>query len=134
MQQLPPDIGFRGAGAAAGPFVGGIAIAGGVLGVVVGGLVGDRLQRRGTWGRAVTIAIGFLCAAPLAYMTIFPWSRPVFMVTAFLTLFFIPWYNGPMAALIDDVVPPHKAALAQASFMFVLHLVGTDGGDGQHEA
>lgn len=122
---LPEHVGFGGSGSAAGPLVAGIAIIGGILGVVVGGMVGDRLQRRGPWGRAVAIAIGFLLAAPLAMATIFPQSRGVFIVTAFLTLFFIPWYNGPMAALIDDVVPAQKAAFAQASFIFVLHLAGT---------
>ncbi len=122
---LPPDIGFHGQSGTASTFVAGIAILGGVCGVVVGGLVADRLQRRGPWGRAVTIAIGFFAATPCAYFTMFPTTRVGFLIAAFFTLFFIPWYNGPMAALIDDVVPPEKAALAQASFMFVMHLLGT---------
>jgi MFS family permease len=105
-----------------------ITITGGVTGVVAGGWVADRLQRRRQDGRILTIAIGFFAAVPLAVCAIYLPLGIGFYVTSWFMMFFIPWYNGPMAAVIDDVVDDHQAATAQASFTFFLHLIGSTAG------
>lgn len=104
---------------------GAIAVTGGICGVLAGGAVADRLQRRWHFGRVLTIAIGFLASLPFALLTIFVDRGLAFLASAWLLMFFIPWYNGPMAAVIDDVVDDREASTAQASFSFLLHLVGT---------
>jgi len=48
-----------------------------------------------------------------------------YYVTGWFLMYFIPFYNGPMPAVIDDVVDDHQAARAQASFIVFLHLFGT---------
>jgi hypothetical protein len=49
---------------------------------------------------------------------------PFFACGAML-LYFLPWYNGPMVAVIDDVVDDADAGTAQATFVFFLHVIGT---------
>lgn len=104
---------------------GGIAVSGGLSGVVAGGWVADRLFRRHRHGRVMAIGIGFACATPFAFVAIFVDGGWLFYAGSWLLMFFIPWYNGPMAAIVDDVVDDDKASTAQATFSFLLHLVGT---------
>jgi len=105
--------------------LGGIVLTGGALGAITGGWVADRLQRRWRFGRTITVALGFFLAIPFALLAIFVDRGWLFFLSAWLLMFFLPWYNGPMAAVIDDVVDDGEASTAQASFSFVLHLVGT---------
>jgi predicted MFS family arabinose efflux permease len=107
---------------------GAIAASGGVLGVISGGKIADRIMRRRRDGRVLTIGIGFLLAAPFGVAAIYLPNGVPFYICSWLMMFFIPWYNGPMAAVIDDVVDDDSAASAQASFAFLLHLFGTTTG------
>ena len=110
---------------AAANIYGAIAISGGVAGVLVGGRVADWLQHRRADGRVLTIAIGFFAAVPFSIGAIYLPNGIPFYISSWLMMFFIPWYNGPMAAVIDDVVDDDKASTAQASFTFFLHLLGS---------
>jgi predicted MFS family arabinose efflux permease len=101
-----------------------IVMTAGPAGVVVGGLVADWLYRRRRHGRPLAIALGFLLACPCALGAIYS-TGLTFYVFAWLICFFLPWYNGPMAAVIDDIVDDDKAATAQGAFSTVLHLLGT---------
>jgi predicted MFS family arabinose efflux permease len=97
----------------------------GVLGVVGGGVIGDWLQRRNLAGRTRTIAMGFLASVPFAVgVVVFDHGVPYF-TCGWLLFFFIAFYNGPMAATIDDVVDDADASTAQATFVFFLHTLGT---------
>ena len=62
---------------------------------------------------------------PFATLAIYMPVGVVFFVSSWLMMFFLPFYNGPMAAVIDDVVDDDKASTAQASFSFFLHLLGS---------
>jgi predicted MFS family arabinose efflux permease len=104
---------------------GGIAITGGVTGVIAGGFVADWLYKRSKRGRLHAIALGFFAAVPLATLAIYMPIGTVFYLASWLMMFFLPFYNGPMAAVIDDVVDDDKASTAQASFSFFLHLLGS---------
>jgi MFS transporter, Spinster family, sphingosine-1-phosphate transporter len=105
--------------------LGAVTLTAGVLGVIVGGIVADRLQRRYIYGRILAVAIGFTLAAPFALGVIFIDNGFGFYVSIWFLIFFLPWYNGPMAAVIDDVVDDDKASKAQASFACLLHIFGT---------
>jgi MFS transporter, Spinster family, sphingosine-1-phosphate transporter len=107
---------------------GGIVVTGGTLGVIIGGRVADMLQRRSTAGRINTIALGFFASTPFAFGAIYLPDGWPFYICSWLMMFFLPWYNGPMAAVIDDVVADKDASTAQASFSFFLHLLGTGPG------
>jgi predicted MFS family arabinose efflux permease len=105
-----------------------ITLTGGILGVLAGGLVADRLHRRSAAGRPLAVAIGFFASVPFALLIlVFDTGAPYFLCS-WLLIFFIPWYNGPMAAVIDDVVDDRDAATAQAAFVFFLHTFGTGPG------
>jgi predicted MFS family arabinose efflux permease len=104
---------------------GGSALTAGLAGVVTGGVVGDRLIRRVAYGRLAAISIGLFCALPFALLCLLVDALPVFFAAAWLLMFFIPWYHGPMAAVVDDLVPDDRAATAQAGLICLMHLLGT---------
>jgi MFS transporter, Spinster family, sphingosine-1-phosphate transporter len=101
-----------------------IVLTAGASGVVVGGVIADRIYRRIRNGRPLAIALGFVLAIPCAAGSLYT-TGTAYYVFAWLTMFFLPWYNGPMAAVIDDIVDDDKAATAQGAFSTVLHLLGT---------
>src|SRR5262249_26327187 len=97
----------------------------GISGVVIAGMVADRMQRRRASGRALTMSLGFFATVPFAIAVVFIDDHVPFFICGWLLNFFIPWYNGPMAAIIDDVVDDADAGTAQATFVPFLHLLGT---------
>jgi predicted MFS family arabinose efflux permease len=105
-----------------------IVLTAGLFGVIAGGIVADRLHRRYAHGRLLTVAIGFLAAVPFGFGVIYIDAKIPYLICSWLLLFFLPWYNGPMAAVIDDVVDDNVANTAQASFAVLLHLLGTGPG------
>ncbi|MFT3924367.1 MAG: MFS transporter [Myxococcales bacterium] len=102
-----------------------IALTGGIAGVVTGGTLGDYWQRRSPRGRVLTIATGFLAASPFCLGIILIDHGIPYIVVSWLLMFFLPFYNGPMPAVIDDVVDDDQATSAQASFIPFLHILGT---------
>jgi MFS transporter, Spinster family, sphingosine-1-phosphate transporter len=107
------------------PIFGAIALTGGVTGVIVGGYVADRLHKRFSWGRTGTMAYGFAMAIPFSLIAIYVDGGWYFLAGSWFQMFFLPWYNGPIAAVIDDVVDDRDANGAQAAFTFWIHLIGT---------
>jgi MFS family permease len=103
----------------------GVSMVGGLAGVVVGGRVADALLRRWRHGRLIAIAIGMAMTAPCALVCIYSQPGPMLYVGSILTLFFVSWYHGPIAASVDDLAPPARAATAQSLIIFIMHLVGT---------
>jgi MFS family permease len=102
-----------------------IALTGGILGVLAGGALGDLWQARSPRGRVLTIALGFFCAFPFCIGVMLVDHGLPYIVIAWLLMFFLPFYNGPMPAVIDDVVDDREATTAQASFIPFLHILGT---------
>jgi MFS transporter, Spinster family, sphingosine-1-phosphate transporter len=107
------------------PLYAAIALSGGVLGVLAGGYIGDRWQARNKRGRVLTIALGFLAAVPFCLGVILVDHGWPYIAIAWMLMFFLPFYNGPMPAVIDDVVDDDQATTAQASFIPFLHILGT---------
>lgn len=101
------------------------AVTGGLAGVLTGGVVGDRLQRRVGYGRMAAMSLGFACTVPFALASLFIDGGPLFIAATWLTMFFVTWYHGPMAAVVDDLVVPERAATSQAAFIFIMHMFGT---------
>jgi MFS family permease len=105
-------------------FVGLIA---GVGGVVAGGYAGDRLSRRyGRGGHALTIGLSMLLAVPFGTAALLVGWIPLFAPLMVIAVFLLSVYNGPSAAVVDELGPPQFAATLQAAFMFGIHVLGND--------
>jgi sugar phosphate permease len=102
-----------------------LSAAGGLLGVVVGGVVGDALARRTPAGHLLTTAGGFLVAAPLGLVLLLNDDPLIFLPALFLAVFFLLLYVGSVNAVIHNVVQPALRATAVAIFVFLINLGGT---------
>jgi predicted MFS family arabinose efflux permease len=102
-----------------------LALLGGVVGVVAGGVVADRLYARSPAGRQQAVALGFTLAVPCALGALHLPAGPIFYIAGCLMMFFVSWYHGPIAAAVDDLVPPERAATAQGTYIATMHLLGT---------
>ena len=103
---------------------GSLSATGGFLGVVSGGFVGDLLARRTPAGHLLTIAGGFLLAAPAAIVMMLADNRGVFLPALFFAVTFLVLYIGSVNAVIHNVVHPALRATAVAIFVFVINLGG----------
>lgn len=98
-----------------------------VLGVLAGGYTADRLQRRWVHGRALTVAIGFLLAAPFVLWALAAPTKGTVLTAFFVAGFFMSWYHGPVTAIIHDLMPARAHATSVGIYMFVTQSVGALG-------
>jgi MFS family permease len=101
-----------------------VSAVGGVVGVLAGGLVGDALSQRTPAGHLLTIAGGFILAAPFALLFLLHGDARVFLPALALAVFFLVLYVGSVNAVIHNVVHPSLRATAVAIFVFLIHLGG----------
>jgi MFS family permease len=98
-----------------------------LCGVLFGGFVADRLQRRFPFGRIIAIAVAFLFAAPFVLLAIQTDDRRLVLAALALASFFMSWYHGPVTAVIHDMMPRRAHATSIGVYMFVTQLVGAFG-------
>ena len=97
----------------------------GIGGVVAGGYFGDFLTRRGgRGGHARAIGLSLIAAVPFGVASLLITHQATFMVLTAITVFLLSVYNGPAAAVIDELGPPHYAATLQSFAMFWVHVLG----------
>jgi len=112
---LPVDeVGYR-----FGPW----ALAGGALGALFGGRVGDWLLMRWSGGRVVVSGAGFVLGGPVCAALLLVDVR-LFEPLLFATFFLYTWYNGPLSAVILDVVPAAVRASVLGAYVLFSHLAG----------
>jgi MFS family permease len=98
-----------------------------VIGVLFGGYVADRLQKRWIHGRVIAIAVAFLLAAPFILWALAAEGKHMVLAAFFIAGFFMSWYHGPVTAIIHDLVPRRAHATSVGVYMFVTQLVGALG-------
>jgi MFS family permease len=98
-----------------------------LLGVLTGGLLADRLQRKYAFGRLIVIAAAFLFAAPFVLLAIQSDEKWVFLAALFIGGFFMSWYHGPVTAVLHDLTPQRAHATSIGVYMFVTQLLGALG-------
>jgi len=103
----------------------GLALFGGLAGVLIGGRIADRLRLRGVSGRLWTIVLGISLTAPCAAMSILVPAGVGLYFAGVATMFFISWYHAPVAATVDDLAPMGRSVAAQGLVIFTMHLLGT---------
>lgn len=107
-----------------GQFFGGLALTGGVAGILLGGWLGDRLGHRDRKWYALAPAISYVLGLPLFVAGVLAQSWQA----AFL-LFLVPQalvyvWLGPVLTVVQHLVPPQMRATASASFLLINNLIG----------
>jgi MFS transporter, Spinster family, sphingosine-1-phosphate transporter len=106
-------------------FMGAVGLVCGIGGVVAGGYLGDAFTRRGgRGGHARAIGLSLLVAFPFGVAALLVTQHAAFMALTAITVFLLSVYNGPSAAIIDEMGPPQFAATLQAFAMFWIHVLG----------
>jgi len=109
----------------AGTMLGSVMVVGGILGVMTGAAIADRLARAFAWGRALTPLLGFLISAPFILGALHASSRLSVLALFFVGSFFMTWYHGPVTAVVHDLTPPAAHATAMGIYYFFVNLTAT---------
>lgn len=109
-------------------FYGAVLLLGGTAGVLLGGVLGDRLGTgdRAAYGRVPAVA--FVIAVPLFAGGVLSGS-----VTAAFLFFLVPQalayvWLAPVITAVQHLVTPERRATASASFLLINNLIGLGGG------
>lgn len=103
---------------------GGIQLVGGVAGVWLGGVIGDRVRRARPSAYALVPAVAYALCLP-AFLLAFSSHSLVIAAILFLipTALSLAWL-GPVIGAVTGLVPPHMRATASAMYLFILNLIG----------
>jgi MFS family permease len=102
----------------------------GLLGLAIGGVLGDRLRERGPNGRLLLAAFAFLAAAPCVFLAL---EQPKGHFLAFasfmaaMTVLTFVYYSTVYSA-IQDVVEPRLRGAAVALYFFAMYVLGASFG------
>lgn len=103
-----------------GPIVVGFA----VLGVIVSGILADKLQKRTPYGNNIVIVLAILCGTPFMYIFLYTSNYFVMMMSVSLCIFFLTWINGPQNSLLMSLVEPRLRAMLNGIHILLIHLLG----------
>jgi MFS transporter, Spinster family, sphingosine-1-phosphate transporter len=108
----------------AGLISGGVLVLAGIIGTLGGGWLADRLIQRFPSARLLVTGWAFLLSAPLLLLSLLANSLSLLVPLFFLAGICLQAYNGPMSALMQDVVAPELRAVAVALSLIVAHILG----------
>lgn len=96
----------------------------GALGTLAGGFFADALRSRTEAGRVIAIGVGMLVGGALAFWLLTLRDAALFKPVFAAAVFFLTFYNGPIAAAVFDVVPARVGATVAGAYLLFIHLVG----------
>jgi len=108
----------------AGLISGAVLVLSGIIGTLGGGWLADRLLARYPSARLLVTGAGFLISAPLLIISLLMPSLALTVPIFFLGGIFLNAYNGPMTALMQDVVRPELRCATVAVSLIVAHVLG----------
>lgn len=102
----------------------GVTILIGGIGIVVGGVVSDKIvAKMGIRSRVAVLAISQLIATPFAFGSIF--FEPLFaMITLGISYFFAEMWFGIVFAVLVEIVPLQVRSTTVGVFLFVMNNIG----------
>ena len=107
----------------AGDVFGGMSLFNGIVAVVIGGWIGDRLVRRRHDGNYLLSSLAMGLAIPTMLVTIYG-PRSTLWPMMFITEFVLFLNTGPLNAAIVNAVPAPIRATALAVNIFIIHMLG----------
>jgi MFS family permease len=99
-----------------------LSVAAGVPGTILGGLLADRLRRRGRGGRMLFSAACALACVPLWLALLFSGNVWLLLLSNFLLLGAALMWLGPAAADVHDIAGPHLRGLGVAIYFFTVNI------------
>ena len=75
-------------------------------------------------GRVLTVGLGLLLGGPLAAWLLTIRDQGLFQLVFIIAFFCLSWYNGPITAVIFDVVPSRISATVAGAYLLFIHLAG----------
>ncbi|MBJ6750187.1 spinster family MFS transporter [Geomonas anaerohicana] len=103
---------------------GAVTVVAGILGTLVGGVLGDRWQKKSSKGYLLVSGWGFFIGAPFAAWAILAGGVPSCMAAIFMAEFFLFLNTGPLNTVIINVTNPGMRAMAFAVNIFFIHALG----------
>jgi MFS family permease len=108
----------------AGMLLGATTVVGGFAGTILGGILGDKLERRRAGGGVLLSGIGLILAAPMMLLAAVVESTPMLVACLLVAQILIFLNNGPLNAAIINAVSPNFRAFAFSISTLTLHLLG----------
>lgn len=108
----------------AGLISGGLLVVAGIVGTLGGAWLADRLLPRVPSARLLVTGAAFLASAPLLVLSLLAPTLASCVPLFFLGGVCLQAYNGPMSALMQDVVAPELRAVAVALSLIFAHVLG----------
>ena len=105
-------------------YFGALTAVSGILGTLVGGVLGDRAERKSRTGGLWLSGVGMLLGAPFMVWTAHAGSVPIIFAAAFVAMFLVFLNNGPLNAAIVSAVPPLFRSFAVGLSVLCYHALG----------
>jgi len=105
-----------------GNWAGVLSVLAGVPGTIFGGVLADRLRRRGRGGRMFFSAACALVSIPLWLALLFSGNVWLLLLANFLLLGVALMWLGPAAADVHDIAGPHLRGLGVAIYFFTVNM------------
>ena len=96
----------------------------GLVGIILGGVLAERLGRRDERWRVWVPALGILLSVPAELVYLGAGSLPLALAAMMLSTLFTSMHMGPLYAILMNVARVRMRALATATFMFFGNLTG----------
>lgn len=109
---------------ASGLSIGLITVAGGLIGVLLGGWLGDFVQARTPRGHFLVSAVGMLLGTPFAIVAFLGGTLGVVYTAVFVAEVLLFLNTGPLNAVLVNVTRPEVRATAVSLHIFVIHALG----------
>jgi predicted MFS family arabinose efflux permease len=109
-------------------FYGAVLLIGGVPGILLGGVIGDRFGGRDRAIYARAPAIAFFVAVPLFAAGIMSTSTAAAFLFFLIPQALVYLWLAPVVTAVQHLVPAHMRATASASFLLINNLIGLGAG------
>ena len=105
--------------------LGGCVVVGGLIGTLLGGVVGDWLIRRGVRGAYFWVcAGGSVLAAPFCLAMLMTNNKAIYTTCIFIGVTLVLSGNGPVNAVLVNLVPAYVRTTALGLVVVIIHLLG----------